>query len=394
MFEKLRKYISEYPEELQVLISLISFGNKESPDISGHFDTSRFLSLMQEHKLTSLIAQRLEKTEHLLPTDVIEKIKNLHYRNTKRNMNYLRELILLSEDFNKKNIPHLFLKGPVLSEIAYGNPFMKDSIDLDIFVPSHALEKTHQLLIESGYQMTYPAFEMNKTQRRINYKISHHYNFRHPEKKVQTELHWKLMNPRILLPLDFESLHERTSEVEMNQYKIKTLSKEDYLLYLAVHGSKHRWYSLGWLKDFDTLLQISSKQEFEMALQTAKLLGLNKPFIQGCTLCQLVFETPLSNEIQKLYAEEKNMDAFLIRALKSINTPLSQIKSDKGGRLSYQFRLRKNFVYKLTLLFRLRTHHTDWELVKLPSWLFFLYYPLRPFLFLYRAAWKRLHGNG
>ncbi len=393
MFEKLKKYISEYPEELRVLIALISSWNKESLDISENFDTSCFQSLMQEHKLTSLIARRSEKIEHLLPTNVIENIKNLQHRNTKRNMNYLRELVLLSEDFNKKNIPHLFLKGPVLSEIAYGNPFLKDSIDLDILVPFHALEKTHQLLIESGYQMTYPAFEMTKMQRRINYKISHHYNFRHPEKKVQIELHWKLMNPQILLPLDFESLYERASEAEMNQYKIKTLSKEDYLLYLAVHGSKHRWYSLGWLKDFSMLVKTSSEEELNQLIDKALMMGLSKPVIQSFILTHLLFDEAVPENIQDIYRQKKGMDRFIIQALKAIQTPLGQIRNMKGSKLSYQFQLRESLPYRFTLLFRLRTHHSDWEMLKLPSGLFFLYYPLRPLLFLYRVLRSSLHRN-
>ena len=218
MFEKLRKHINGYPPELKLLISLIRNEETNSIKIPDNFDYSYFQSLVQEHKLTSLVARNTELLERLFPAEVLQNIKNLQHRNAKRNLNYLRELVLLSENLKKKNLPHLFLKGPVLSELAYDNPCLKDSIDLDIFAPFHSLEKTHQLLVEAGYQMTYPAFEMNKTQRKINYKISHHYNFRHPEKRVQIELHWKLVNPGILLPFDFKNLYEKAAEM-INKYK-------------------------------------------------------------------------------------------------------------------------------------------------------------------------------
>ncbi|MFP3860899.1 MAG: nucleotidyltransferase family protein [Bacteroidales bacterium] len=382
MFEKLNHHIKQYSPELKLLIRF-SRNDQDSHEVPHHLSTEKFLNLLQRHKLISIVYSNLAHTETGISATLRENIKQKHSSNTKRNMNFLREIILLSSQLNKQNIPHLFIKGPVLSQMLYNDPLLKSSIDIDILTSFEHVEKMHALLSEAGYRMIYPSFDLNKTERNINYRISHHYNFRHPEKQVNIELHWKLMNPRALLPIDFEELYKRSVEVDINQHKIRTMGKSDYLLYLAVHGSKHRWYSLGWLKDFSELIRQASPEEFTRAFEKAEKFKLLKPFVQGNVLSHLLFKNPLDERIINFY-KRKPPERFIIRALQAVKTPIEKIRSHKSGRLMYQFKLRNDLRYWLTLLFRLRTHHSDWEALRLPAWLFFLYYPLRPFLFLYR----------
>lgn len=387
MFENLTQHIEKYPGELRTLVEL-SRNNHVLGKFPEYIDIENFTNLLQRHKLVSLVYQNIAGTNPEVPFELKEMIKKKHYSNTKKNMNFMREIILLSRQLNEEKIPHLFLKGPVLSKILYSDPLLKCSVDIDILTSFEYLERLHSVLWKNGYRLIYPSFDLNKTERNINYRISHHYNFRHTGKNVHIELHWKLMNPEVLLPINFEELYNRAVEVYINQHKVRTMGNSDYLLYLAVHGSKHRWYSLGWLKDYSEVIRQASPDEYTSAFEKAKKLKLLKPFVQGIVLSHLFFASPLDERILKFY-NQKSLDKLIINALEAIKTPMEKIRSQKSGKLMYQFKLRNSPRYWLTLLFRLRTHHTDWEVLRLPPWLFFLYYPLRPFLFLYREFRKR-----
>ncbi len=408
MLDAIYTYILNYPDELKYLLLLTQRKNTYISTLKfrNDLDQKLFLSLIQKHKLLPHISKALNEDQDFFQTNVspniktpdspfsqelVSRLQTKQKAITKQMMTLTREMVLLTEELNNKEIPHLFIKGPVLSQLLYDDPFKKDSIDLDLLIPFEYLEQTHAKLVEKGYRMTYPRFSLNKAQQTINYKISHHYNFFHQQKRVMIELHWKLINPYTLLPVPFSELYKNAQTVSLNQYAIKTLSIEDYFLYLAVHGSKHRWYNLAWLKDFSQLIQISSETTISKSVTRALRMGFHKPIIQAFILSHTLFGTTVPKQIEELYKQEKHIDSFIMQALQAINEPARSVGSSSGNitKLTYNFQLRKRIGYKLTLIFRLRTHHRDWEILRLPGWLFFLYYPLRPVLFIIRILKKK-----
>jgi len=55
----------------------------------------------------------------------------------------------------------------------------------------------------------------------------------------------------------------------------------------------------------------------------------------------------------------------------------------------YRIGLKKDLKYYFDLIYRLRTHYTDWSLMKLPDYMFFLYYLLRPVFLLLKVFRKK-----
>lgn len=373
--------VKQFPNELRYIIQ-ISGASQVNPafvEVPHNFRWDRFIMLVQQHQLTSLVFPYLSARKDQIPETFYGKIKSIHYRNTRKALAHVEQTIHLQSLFSRNKIPALFIKGVVLSQMLYNDPALKNSIDIDILVPFEQIGQTAGLLNEQGYRMTYPEISLTNRQKKINYKISHHYEFRHPEKGVRVELHWKLVNPHRLLPLTFDRLYSRACQVNLQDHPINTLSGDDYMLYLAVHGARHRWYNLAWLKDFSRMLEQTGEEDTLKVFKKSSILKVERCFIQGCLLSELIYGMKVPESIRSDYERVSHLTEY---ALKTISRGRPEPGANKIKNLFYLFRLRKSVRYQLTLIFRLRTHHSDWAKIKLPGYLFFLYYPLRPVLWL------------
>lgn len=394
MNKPFEKYIQQFSPELQWLIQLSRKNHtKEGADpYVPNMNPQQFFTLLHRHKLTSLVQEDVQKLKTLLSDSFIEKYHHKLQAHTKRTMALTREMLKISSGLEKQNIPHLVLKGPVLSQILYADPLVKNSVDMDFLIPFEYIEKAHSFIENQGYTRFYPSGHLSSRQQQINYKLTHHYSYYKHRELFSLELHWNLINPRELLPLTFKKLYENHSSIVIANQSLKTISCMHYLIYLAVHGSKHRWYSLGWLKDFSTLTSIVSETERTQAIDFAMDKGLEKPLIQAYMLSHLIYHTPLPEPLLQMYKQEKGIDSFIGEALQAIQKPLHKPGHNKVRIQRYTLKLRKNYAYKFKTLFRLKTHHKDWEIIHLPDQLFFLYYPLRPLIYFIRLT-KRKKGK-
>src|SRR6056297_3507566 len=207
--------VKRYPMELRRLIELSKpegRGDIENglADDASNIDWEQLAKLVTSHKLTSLVFPRLSSFQEEIPEKIYRKLKNTNHRYTRRSLVQIEQTIHLQQLLDQEKIPAIFFKGIVLSQRLYGNPASKNSIDIDLLMPLEHVARATRLLQDKGYRMTYPAITMTPRQTRMNYRISHHYGFHHPQKGVHLELHWNLTNPRSLLPLDFDDLYERS----------------------------------------------------------------------------------------------------------------------------------------------------------------------------------------
>ncbi len=391
MKDSFQKYYDRYPAELSLLLKILREGKHSG--IAEAFKKNRIneeylLKLISRHKVIGYLYKNL--SPHL-SSPARSVFSNNYKEHTRHTLNYVRRLILTSQKLDKHQIPYLAFKGPVLSEMLYHNPLVKDSLDLDIWVPLKYVEKFQQIIYDEGFIRIAPKARLTPKQKKKNYSISHHYTYLHKDERVVIELHWNITNPFSLFPLTFREAYKEYNTVTLNNHELRTLSHEHYLLYLAVHGSSHKWSRLHWLKDFSALLKASSKEQLNRAFQVAEKLKLSKPLIQALWISHKIFDTPIDESF--VNTKQIKNSFFFNTPLKSIPKPTQKLKKEKIKTIFYRWQIRKNAAYRFSLLFRLRTHFKDWETLKLPDSLFFLYYPLRPFLFLYRLIFSRLKRN-
>lgn len=383
-------YRKLYSNELLFLLDMLKSEKESStPETTRHLPVNekKLIPLVTRHKLIGYVYKQLSPK---LSSETKESLTAQYKQHTRHTLTFIRQLILVSQKFDQNNIPYLAFKGPVLSQMLYGDPLVKHSVDLDFWVSLDNIENCEAILNDAGFIRVKPG-KLTPRQRMKNYSINHHYTYVNQAERVVIELHWNITNPFSLLPLTFQDAYSSHTHVELHNHQIKTLSYVHYLLYLAVHGSIHRWSRLTWLKDFSALLSLSTENQQQQVFRIADEFQLTKPVKQAFWLSYVIFETPVSDEILKHHPIKPTF--FYTDPVKSITKSTSRLNKEKLPGLIYKWHIRNNSKYRFSIFFRLRTHFTDWEIIKLPDQLFFLYYLLRPFFIVFRGVRSLLRRN-
>ncbi|MFC2104089.1 nucleotidyltransferase family protein [Bacteroidota bacterium] len=384
-----RKYIKQrFSNELKLLIFL-SQEELNQINCPGNLDDinwDEFLDLTLKHRLVSHVLKHAKFLAENIPIPTYEKLIDVRLEHSKLALNFTIHAIRIYQKFKENNISHCFFKGPLLSLELYNDIGYRNFRDIDILVEQKDAEKAKSIIEELDFKCIYPRIKLSEKQKKLNYSISHHYHFVHPVQTIDIELHWNITNPKSYFSLETKEIVLNSGNLKVSNYELPYISEVENLAYQAAHGAIHQWYRLFWLKDFSVFLLKADSKEIIEAYELSKKLKLKKCFIQACMLSNFIFniEIPdfIDNEI----------------STKIIKTPLISINStdlsQRGFRgkikfIFYRLQLKSDVKYYLDLFFRLRTHLTDWELIKLPESFFFLYYILRPFLLVYKFLKNR-----
>lgn len=301
-----------------------------------------------------------------------------------RQMKKLRELgyfLKLMEEMKSEQLDPIVLKGPVLSEKIYGDPFYRTSNDFDLLFHPNDLSKAVQFFNDRGFKGTkfnWPS--CSKKQKVVRELINQYFIF-HPEHQVSIEIHWKIFDRRFADPFVAEKLvWENTTSVEINGHTIKTLEGEFELLYLAIHGSLHAWFRLKWLVDVYRILNQNLIDEERFKTLT-EMLGAHR-FVSICNgvLNHIYKESKL---VPCKEAPNKHLTEEALYQLKRPgNDPFNTLENTLR-QVRYQLALSGKWQYKSdiirTLLFNKRDLNISW----LPAGKFSLFI-FRPVTFVMR----------
>jgi hypothetical protein len=124
------------------------------------------------------------------------------------------------------------LKGPFLAERLYGSAALRVSVDLDVLVAKADLSRAEDVLSAAGFAPG-AADDYHRPWRR---------------ETTVVELHHDVENP---LAFDFhvESALRRTRAAEFQRVRCWRLAPEDELLFLCLHGVRHRFERMNLIVD-------------------------------------------------------------------------------------------------------------------------------------------------
>ena len=383
------KYIEDrFSNELKLLISLSQ--NEIDVDfitgILSEINWDLFVQLVLKHRLVSHILKHSNFLAENIPIPAYEKLIEIRLEHSKRALNYAIHAIRIYQKFTENNISHCFFKGPLLSLELYGDIGYRNFGDIDILVEKKDIETAKSTIEDLDFKCIYPKLDLSEKQKQINYCISHHYQFTHPVQAIHVELHWSITNPKSFFGLETEEIISSSSKLKVSNYELPYISTIENLVYQAAHGSIHQWYRLFWLKDFSELLLKYSNDEIKNAWVLSKELKLEKCFWQACILSHLIYKIDLPDFIN--FRINKNLIKIPLNSI-HINDLSQQGLKGKIKFVFYRLQMKPDFKYYFELIYRLRTHLSDWELLKLPKHLFFLYYLLRPFLLVFKFLFRK-----
>jgi hypothetical protein len=280
----------------------------------------------------------------------------------------------------------LAFKGPTLATLAYGDLALREFSDLDILIDAADFQRASPLLISMGYRIGY-----DLTPDQHQYHVARHGEALYSSDKIDVDLHIRLLGERFRLELTFGELWERRQPVTVAGGTAGcTISNEDLCVYLAVHGAKHCWQRLSWIRDMSYLLQPGVILDWPAALSRARSLGCERIVLLGLALAQQV----LASALPEAVAERCREDAVVAKLTQSVVLGLFNPERMMGafGRIGFAYRCRGRlgealyWVAAMTFL----PHVSDWRSLHLPRALWFLYPLIRPL----RLAAKYLSRTG
>ncbi|SEC07680.1 nucleotidyltransferase family protein [Paenibacillus sp. GP183] len=383
--------VSHFPKELTLLLSIMKMEKGES--LPSHIkqwvdeiDWDYFLTLVSHHRVYPVIYKKLRNIDETwIPNYVIQTLRIDYQKNTFQMLQLSAEMENLCKLFSEPNIRCLILKGPVLAADLYGDISLRTSRDLDILIPIYDLDHAEELLGRLGYvKVEYPSTILNDWKWR-----HHHVTFFHYEKRVTLEIHWRL-GPGPGKEPGFNELWERKRVATITSSPVYYLGREDLFFFLVSHGARHGWSRLRWLADIDQALKQSINFEnYSLLLKKFKHLHIGA---QAIILASQLLLTPLTSEMKTItggkHARRLAQDAlFYIHQmvnLHSIHVPEDVSKYHKRhlfSLMSYENKM-------LFIMSFFYPYPEDAETLILPKRLHFLYFPLRPILWVWRKTKK------
>jgi len=378
----------EFSLELRLIIELCKL-KKNEENIYGLFkqvDWIRFINLTYVHGVLPLVYVQLKAYSEFLPKNELQRFRSGYREIATQNIIMSSELLKVKQLLEKNGIEVIAFKGPILSQVAYGDITLRQYADLDILINEASLFEAASLLSKSSYTSPSP-ITLLKDKNFL--ALNNDFNF-FTDKNIHIEIHWKLIREKIALNRNFKIYSNTKSVVSLNGQEVNTLSMEMLLVYLSLHGSKHAWERIEWINDLYFLI-LNNKIIWEDVLEIAKIMECKLSLSLGLNLCKQLYGLTFSPEIEAMIRENRvdkpTQEVFLfLRDGIVTQADYGKYQSVNLFQLYLLDSKRKKIRHLFSTYFGVSRN--DHLAIQLPPSLNALYYIIKPFRVLYKYLAK------
>ncbi len=324
------------------------------------------------HSVAPLLARWLAARPEGVPPDVLASLRARYDANALRNVALTQMLSELLARLAANGIAAMPVKGPALAISAYGDLALREFGDLDVVVHPGAFDRARDLLAGEGYR---PLAQLSSAGLRALRRSDHHLPMVHEGTGVAVELHWSLDNGRPGRSLDGDWVWANARTVSLLGCDHPTLSWSALLVYLCVHGAKHGFTRLGWIRDIAGVLAAAPAGELATVPRLAANAEARRRLALGVALARGMLGAPEREELPSCATPD-------VAALEGEVRTRLFAPEEMGRRqwVSFQCRSFDRARDRAGYLWHLlaQPHVADVESFPLPRRLGWLYYVLRP----------------
>lgn len=351
-------------------------GDRMKALLGRDLDWTRLLNLAARHGLRPLLFYHLKAhSPESVPADSFIQLKDHFQNNIKRNLFLTAELLRLLKLFEANGVRAIPYKGPALASFVYGDLALREFVDLDFLVRREQAVRARDLMVSQGYR---PDFHLTDAQEAafILYHCEH--LFVHNETNAIVEIQWALAPRFFSLPIDYDRLWERLEPVSFNSNQVMTLSAEDLLLVLCVHGSKHLWERLEWICGVAELIRAKKEIEWAEVMKRSAQVRASRMLLLGLVLASDLLDADIPEEVLQAADADPAVRALALRVRERLFRGGGDYPTEFESSL-FHVKSRENLADKLRYWFLILATPTvgDWQLLRLPRSFTFLYYPVR-----------------
>lgn len=341
-------------------------------------DTGKVLELGIRHKISPLLYCNLRcHPAGTFSNELLDTLAAQHKRNTRRALKALHathELVRAGQDLRL-----IVMKGLDVAARAYGDLAVRHVGDMDILVDPEQLDEAITILTAQGWNLD-PSESLLMANKNIFLRNNYHCILSRKNSPAM-ELHWRATYNPFEFPIDdWPALAVSKKSV----LGTAGLDNEDLMIYLCLHGAKHKWGCLKWLFDLPNMLN-TNNLDWPLLWQRAHRLGAGPAIQQGLLLAHKYCGMDLSPEIKNGFRYSINPITWKTIDFIQQNPDLPAKNLPVRLKL-YLWISHIQTIRKLDVLlwscYATLFHPSaeDFQLLKLPPWLHMLYFPLRPVL--------------
>lgn len=338
------------------------------------------LSAARSHGVMPLLYWHLNATyPDAVPKTTMDQLREDFRANSRRNLFLTGELLRLLDLFEAQEVPVVPYKGPALAASVYGNLAFRQFSDLDILVHRQDFSRAKELLVSSGYR---PELQLNRAHEALYLQYEREYTFTRDDGAIKVEIHWEMMSRYFSFALDTECLMRRLQPITLGGKTVPSLLNEDLLLILCVHGSKHLWERLAWIRDVAGLIQAHQSMDWEWVTRQAEALGGSRMLSLGLLLARDLLGAGLPDKISQRVQADPVVESLAAdvreRLFSDVDNPPGLFEESIFHPFCFKMRERLRDKIRYFMRAALTPGVKEWAILPLPPPLFPLYYALRP----------------
>lgn len=340
--------------------------------------------LARRHSVLPLLYLQLDRhASDLVPPEHLRKLKQHYVENAARNTLLTAELCRLITLLAESGIEAIPYKGPLLALIAYDNIALRRFVDLDVIVPKHDVLKARDILLAHGYT---PAKSLSLDQQELLLRTQHNMQFSRDNHRLIVELHWEVAPHLFASTVDAARLWQNLVTVDLNGTQVKTLSPEDQIFSLCVHGSRHLWERLAWICD---IAELVARHEFdwEALLRRAASADCERMFLLGLKLAEHLLQAPLPAPVKERCDADERLRSLADNVVAHLFNGTLHVPASSREIFKYNLEVRKTLSSRARyILYAFSPTDGDLGSRSLPASLGFIYYVTRPFRLLFKPG--------
>ncbi|MBN1422754.1 MAG: nucleotidyltransferase family protein [Planctomycetes bacterium] len=226
----------------------------------------------------------------------------------RHNLLLAEELIEILGLLERHGIPAIPLRGPALAEALYGDVALRHFRDLDVLVRRRDFERAGELVGGRGFRPLHGAalpadvifFRAERT-------------FVREPGRMHLDLHWAIEREYFPSASEPASLWRRAERATLEGRETLSLSAEDLLILLCMHGAKHNWGRLAWIADVAELLRARRDLDWARILERASARGARRMVLLGLRLARDLLAADVPGDVAQRAAADPRARALAAR---------------------------------------------------------------------------------
>ncbi|HEY6660846.1 MAG TPA: nucleotidyltransferase family protein [Pyrinomonadaceae bacterium] len=339
-------------------------------------DWDYLLAIARAHGLLPLLQKHLSVVGgDLVPGHFLARLKRESVANSQTVLHLIGKQLRVYKLFKEHGIPIALFKGPLLSQMAYGEISLRQAGDIDLLISRPNFDQARGLLESLGYQM-YPNLTPAQLASHLNYHCE--LQFMRDDWFTIVDFHWELAPRSFVFKVKAEDVLSRLQTVVLAGTQVETFSDEDLVLYQAMHGAKHLWRRLEWISALAESLRSMSSINWKIIIDRATSARATRIFGLGLRLVQQFSDVNVPAHVLTTVDSDGAMEQMAAGIREQIFTTFGPADSTATNLYNLRVMDRKRDALISALRSIFVPTLPDWQTLALPAPLHSLYYAYRP----------------